>query len=221
MTQNVSGWLPNLLGPVALREDGASVTPRPTIEFQGFTYTDDAAGQRTVLAIPSAQAGASGLVQLAGDLAGTGSAAATPRVGSLTGVAGVLTRTATTTLDNGEAKTTGRDIIPASLSTPSNAITDLWTFATTAARVYVLRGIVTAQSSTGGAYAAYSVEAFFDNQAGTLTQRVGTPVTQVAASGATAVTVDASAGSIRVRVTGLAGTTLRWTGRLYLHESQF
>jgi hypothetical protein len=169
-----------------------------------------------------ASALATGTVQLAGDLGGTGTTAAAPRVGSLTGVSGVLTRTATTTLDNGESKTTGRDVIPTSVATSNATVTDLFTFATSSNRTYLLRGLVTVQNSSGAAYAAYSIEAFFDNQGGVLTQRLGAPVTTLVESSASMdVTVDVSGTSLRVRVTGLAATNLRWTGRLYLHESQF
>jgi hypothetical protein len=200
MTQNVSGWLPNLLGPVELRDEGVAVTARPAIAFvgAGVTVTDDSSGARTVVTIPDAGAG------------------------PLSGVAGVLTRTATTTLDNGEAKTTGRDIIPTSIQTTDGTVTNLYTFTTTTSRVYVLRGLVSCATTTAAGYGLWSIEALFDNQGGTLTQRVASPVTTVAESSvALDVTVDASAGAIRVRVTGLAATNIRWTGRLYLHETAF
>ena len=195
-----SGWLANLIGPVEIRDDGTAVTARGAIDFvgAGVTLTDDAAGARTVVTIPDGGAG------------------------PLSGVAGVLTRTATTTHDNGEAKTTGRDIIPTSIQTTDGTVTNLYTFATTTARVYVLRGLVSCATATAAGYGLWSIEALFDNQAGTLTQRAASPVSLIAESSAALnVTVDVSGTSLRVRVTGLAATNIRWTGRLYLHETQF
>lgn len=172
--------------------------------------------------VADAAAATKGIVMLAGDLNGTGSAAATPRVGGVTGVAGVLARTATTTLDTGDSKMNDRDVIPASIQTTNATVTNLYTFATTTSRIYLLRGIVTCQSSSAAAYGMWSIEAFFENNAGVLTQRLSSPVNTVVESSASMdVTVDVSGTSLRVRVTGLAGTNLRWTGRLYLHEGLF
>jgi hypothetical protein len=40
-TRDKSSWLPNLIGPVKLQDDGVDLTPRGTVNFVGFTVTDD------------------------------------------------------------------------------------------------------------------------------------------------------------------------------------
>ncbi len=48
----VSGWLPNLLGPHALTEDGGDpVTARPTWNVVGMTLADDPANERTTITV--------------------------------------------------------------------------------------------------------------------------------------------------------------------------
>lgn len=61
MTQNVSGWLPNLIGPVALADEGVAVPARPTINFTGagVTATDNPGQNRTDITIPGGGGGAS------------------------------------------------------------------------------------------------------------------------------------------------------------------
>lgn len=41
MTQNVSGWLPNLIGPVEVQDDGTAVTARAALNFIGFDVADN------------------------------------------------------------------------------------------------------------------------------------------------------------------------------------
>lgn len=41
MTQNVSGWLPNLIGPVEIQAAGIAQIPRGALNFKGFTLTDN------------------------------------------------------------------------------------------------------------------------------------------------------------------------------------
>lgn len=41
MTQSVSGWLPNLIGPVEIQAAGIAQIPRGALNFKGFTLTDN------------------------------------------------------------------------------------------------------------------------------------------------------------------------------------
>lgn len=88
--RNVSGWLPNLLGPVQIRDDGAPCVPRGAINFVGFTVADNPDADSVDVGpgadeTPDATTGVKGKVQLAGDLGGT---AAAPVVATLTGASG-------------------------------------------------------------------------------------------------------------------------------------
>lgn len=47
MTQNVSGWLPNLIGPVVVQKDGVAQTARGALNFVGFEVEDNEAYDRT------------------------------------------------------------------------------------------------------------------------------------------------------------------------------
>lgn len=41
MTRNASSYLPNLLGPVEIQDDGTAVISRAALSFDGFTVTSD------------------------------------------------------------------------------------------------------------------------------------------------------------------------------------
>ncbi len=56
MTTNVSGWLPNLLGPVEVQDDGTAVTARAAINFIGCTVTDNEADDSTDVTPPGSAA---------------------------------------------------------------------------------------------------------------------------------------------------------------------
>lgn len=51
MALNLSGWLPNLLGPVVLKVAGVAQTARAAINFVGATGTDDEANDQTIITI--------------------------------------------------------------------------------------------------------------------------------------------------------------------------
>jgi hypothetical protein len=57
-TRTVSGYLPNLLGPVVISWDGTSQTARPTLNFKGGVLTDDDANDRLDLDFGSHSSGA-------------------------------------------------------------------------------------------------------------------------------------------------------------------
>lgn len=134
------------------------------------------------------------------------------------GVDNVLTSSALAIHYTGDAHANEWDYKIPSIQTTDGTVTTVFTFPTSAGRVYYLTGFITGSSSTAGLRLLYRIEAFFDNVAGTLTQRITTPVTEVhESSTAAVVTVEANAQNIRVRVQGTA-TATRWRGRLFLHE---
>ncbi|HQY59853.1 MAG TPA: hypothetical protein PK141_00525 [Polyangiaceae bacterium] len=51
MTLNLSGWLPNLLGPIALKVGGVTQTARAAVNWVGVTATDDEANDQTIMTV--------------------------------------------------------------------------------------------------------------------------------------------------------------------------
>jgi len=49
---SVSGWLPNLIGPVRISDEGTVVTARGELDFVGFNITDNAAQDRIEIEMP-------------------------------------------------------------------------------------------------------------------------------------------------------------------------
>lgn len=137
-------------------------------------------------------------------------------------ITGAPVVTSTSVSYTGEAKATDTDVIPASVATTDGTVTTIFTKATATSHVYAVRGIVTCQTTDCAKYGAWSVDAFAENNAGTVTQRVSSPVTLLAESDAGFdVTVAISTTNILVRVTGAAATSLRWTARLFVHDGIF
>lgn len=85
---DAGSWLPGLIGPLEIRNAGVAVPKRQALNFVGATITDDAVNGETDIAFAGASdatSGAKGIVQLAGDLNGSGGTAAAPRVSGITG----------------------------------------------------------------------------------------------------------------------------------------
>lgn len=123
----------------------------------------------------------------------------------------------------GDAYSDQRDIQIDSIQTTDATPTNLFTYATTAGRSYYLSGFIEGTTSSLSGRWLYRVEQYYDNQLGTLTARISTPAGGVTelheTSSSLTLVADASSGTIRVRIsTGLAATTIRWRGRLFLHE---
>lgn len=122
-----------------------------------------------------------------------------------------------------EPKSDQRDIQIDSIVTTDATPTDLFTFATTAGRSYYLAGFIEGTTSSLAGRWLYRIEQYYDNQSGTLTARISAPtggVTEIhETSSSLTLVADTNLQSIRVRIaTGLAATTVRWRGRLFLHE---
>lgn len=138
-------------------------------------------------------------------------------------VSNVLTLASTTIRHIGEPKSDQRDIQITSITTTDATATDLFTFATTAGRSYYLSGFIEGTTSSLSGRWLYRVEQYYDNVLGTLTARISSPTGGITelheTSSALTLVADANSGNIRVRIsTGLAATTIRWRGRLFLHE---
>lgn len=138
-------------------------------------------------------------------------------------IGGPVTYSGTTFRYVGEPKSDQRDIQIASIQTTDATPTDLFTFATTAGRSYYLAGFIEGTTSSLSGRFLYRVEQYFDNVAGTVTARISSPTGGITelheSSGSMTLIADASGTNIRVRISvGLAATTVRWRGRLFLHE---
>lgn len=107
---------------------------------------------------------------------------------------------------------------PTPLVTADATVTIFWSFVTSANKTYVLRGWVTATNGAGERM-YYEVNALVSNVAGVLTQHMPAPITTHHEVTSTAdVAVQLSGITLRLRVTGIAGVTLRWRGYLTLDE---
>lgn len=98
--------------------------------------------------------------------------------------------------------------------------TALLTIPSASGRVYVWRGFVSGGTGGGGHF-YYSVNGFFTNNAGTLTQRIGAPVTtEWESSGAADLTLTVSGTDMVLTWTGLAATTIRLHGRIFISDAK-
>lgn len=160
---------------------------------------------------PSATGATQGIVLLAGDLAGTGGTAATPRVSGITGLNGVGTVTATHFDYTGNAKGTPRtdEAFVQTIDATANVLLYSWTLANNA--VTCFDSITVAIRSDKGAGAVLKRSAYFRNNAGTVSQ-MGSTVDNGTQKDDTnwSIAVDFTGTTGRLRVTGVAATTITW-----------
>lgn len=130
--------------------------------------------------------------------------------------------TAVTVQNRSNAKINDDDVV-VTQTTADATITNLYTFATADDRIYSIRGVVTVQNTDITKYGEYTLKGSWTNDSGVLTARhTGTGITEEYESDAgLVVTLDFTGTTLRVRVTGLAATDLRWHGRIYLHEGLY
>lgn len=197
----------------------AGVTGTLPVGNGGTGITSLGTGVATFMGTPSSANFASAITDETGSgvvVMGTSPTITTPTL------AGTVAHTGTSWTYTGEAKQTDTDSIPASLQTTDATVTNIFTFSSTTSHVYLVRCFVSNSTTNAAKYGYYSVEAVFDNNAGTLTQRAATPVSTIAESDASMdVTVDVSGTTGRVRVTGIAATNIRWRSRCLLHDGIF
>ena len=99
------------------------------------------------------------------------------------------------------------------------ATNSLFTFTVSALKASTLKGSLIAVDATGTQRLYYGIASDYGNPAGTATQNAPTPVTEEYETTTSAtVTADVSGTSGRVRVLGIANTSLRWEYDLTLTE---
>lgn len=170
----------------------------------------------TALAPSSATSTVQGLIQIAGDIAGTATSLV---VQSITGVSGVANVTAADVRNSANAKLTF-DTIPVSLATTdATANQTLQSFALgTTTGIYTIRSTITTTNSTGAISGRWDVDTTFQNNAGTLTQVANTGAAAVTNAyfqggtlSATSVNVTFTGSNVLIRFTGVAATNLTTT----------
>jgi len=170
---------------------------------------------------PAATTIAQGLVQLAGDLGGLGTTASAPTVANITGDAGGYANilAANGVRDQSNAKEVEYNL-PVNIITATTAATSIFTFATTTNRRYSVRGNIGVQNSPVSAYGSWDLKSEADNNAGTLTQRSATPVTNNTNNSGFVLTWAASGTNLVLTATDPVGGR-RWTGRIWIAEAAF
>lgn len=247
MTQNVSGWMPNLLGPHTIQLNGVTITPsRGTWNFIGATIADDTTNERTDFTFASTFA--SSLLKIANP-GGTfyytfvGAALAADRnvtlpllVGNDTFVfeahAQTLTnKTLTSPVIGGTpvisatstTYTTNEEQLQTELQvnlrTASNTPALLLDYDTTADRMYLVRGFIVAQDAATNEYGYWDVDALFENDSNVLTLISASGVTEKENATTTpTLAIAANGDDIELTATGVAAVPMRWSGRLMIHE---
>ena len=237
MTRDVSSWLPGLIGPDTIQVAGESIAiRRPSINFVGATEEDDPDNEATNISFATTAASAflqnptsANLAAALSDETGSGAAVfgTSPTVTTAALVSPTLSGSpvisATTLQYTGDARSIQQDIQITSVVTTDATATTLWTYTTTSGRTYYLTGFIEGTTSSLASRFLYRVEQYFDNQLGTVNARISSPTGGITelheTSGSLTIAAEASGTSIRVRITtGLAATTIRWRGRLFLHE---
>lgn len=132
-----------------------------------------------------------------------------PEIGGTPTVSGA---SASTTND---AKGTEKNVHPVNVETTNATVTTLDSFTLASGAAVAATWLVTAVKSDLSQAAAYSCSALFVNSAGSVSQVGSTTTTAIGESDAAwDATIDNSTTTIRLRVTGKAATTVRWTAIL-------
>ena len=101
--------------------------------------------------------------------------------------------------------------IPTTVQTTDATVTTLESFTTASDTAYTIHATVSAVKSDGSQVASYVMYATFQNDSGTLTQVGTTSYSHTAESDAAwDAVLDISGTAVRVRITGVAATTIRW-----------
>jgi hypothetical protein len=102
------------------------------------------------------------------------------------------------------------------VQTTDATVTTLLSFTPTADRTVVVKALIAGRRSDDAAAGGYEVTATFRVTSGAAVTQVGatTAVATHEDDGTWAATLDTDGSLIRIRVTGVAGTTIRWTGAM-------
>lgn len=125
-------------------------------------------------------------------------------------LAGLVTQTGSATHATNNAKAVAVDLNPVNVQTTDATQTTLDTFTSLADSAVSVSWMVTAIKSDRTQAASYVVSAAFRNNGGTITQVGTTQVSGLEDDANWAVAVDSSGNQIRLRVTGVAATTIQW-----------
>lgn len=114
-----------------------------------------------------------------------------------------------------DAKGTEKNVNPVNVETTNATVTTLDSFTLASGAAVAATWLVTAVKSDLSQAAAYSCSALFVNSAGSVSQVGTTTTTAIGESDSVwDATIDNSSTTIRLRVTGKAATTIRWTAIL-------
>lgn len=112
--------------------------------------------------------------------------------------------------------------IPATVTTTDATVTTVESFTTASDTSYTIHATITAVKSDGSQMGSYVLYASYRNDSGTLTQVGATTVSHTAEDDATwNGTLDVSGTTIRVRVTGVAATNIRWQSHLRISAVKY
>lgn len=213
-TQNVSGWLPNLLGPVELRDDGVVVTPRGAINFLNCTVTDNPEAD-SVDVDPGGGGGGGG--PLGGSVSGPPGAVVVERIDGVLGNVNIAP--AQQTWGSPTSGVVGK-ILSAPLATSGATPTALVAYAVPENSVvdFVVTVVGRWSSGSGAAGHAYRADLVctyqrIGNAAPTLVGAAAAPtnVRSVGSGSAWAASVGVSANMVVAYGAGAAGANVRWT----------
>lgn len=189
--RNLSGWLPNLIGPVKLQDNGTEQTSRGNINFIGFTFEDDPGND--AVKIKSAST-------LYGD------------------ADGVATISAIEFAYTGKPEAPSHEYVVSEYAA-SNTPVALVTHATDNNRIYRVVGYIFAQSANMAQMALWKIDALAKNVAGTLTVITASPVTEDHnETGTPTLVLDDSGENLVLTYTGVSGVATRAAGRVFVHE---
>lgn len=192
---NVAGWLPSLIGPVQIKNNGAPVPARGAINFMGCSFSDD--GSNTIIT-PNAPT----------ILAPDGTTFAT--------ISGQVSKTSN---PNSPSKEYDVNVI-----TPTTAATPIFQLATVANRQYTVRGIIRVMNSPQSAFAAWDLSADVRNSSTGPTVEIfstAAPISLKGPAGTSFVlTFTLVSGVMTLTATDPVGGR-RWTGSIYVVTSVF
>lgn len=223
MTIDVSSWLPALVGPVTIKDDGVAKAARAIWDFVGVTITDDGSTKLTFTVSPTALSGlGTGVATwLATPSSANLAAAVTGETGSGALVFGtsptIASPTVTGTVTTSGTRASALDSI-AEVQTTDATVTTVASYAMSDETLCAFDVVVIATKRTtvteGGRWKRSVVYRRTGAGVATIVGTLETGTDQETSAGLD-VTIDTDgASTVRVRVTGLAATNINWTCRM-------
>lgn len=223
MTIDVSSWLPALVGPVTIKDDGTAKAARAIWDFVGIDITDDGSTKLTFTVSPSALSGlGTGVATwLATPSSANLRAALTDETGSGALVFGtsptIASPTVTGTVTTSGTRASAPDSI-AEVQTTDATVTTVASYVMSDETALSIDVLVLATKRTAVTEAGtFKRHACYRRTGGGVATIVGAVVSgsDQETSAGLDVTIDTDgASTVRVRVTGLAATNINWTCRM-------